>query len=201
MGLSVERTYQLVGMAVEKGALRDRLKAARICLDPPDLAERSSRIEEHVLDLLDGYETVMVYASKPLEVDTSGLIIRMIQRHGRVVLPIIEPDSRTLRLSYIDDPDVLVPSTFGVPEPIGSERPADPADIDAVVVPMLGFDRAGNRLGYGAGYYDRFLAAHSIGSRIGVALACQELSSVPAEPFDVRMNWIVTEDGPIRCSR
>ncbi len=168
-------------------------------MHPPNLAERSLRIASHALSLLDGHQTVMVYASKPNEVDTAGLIRAFLDRDVRLVVPIIERKTRTLRLSYLEDPSVLVPSTFGVPEPIGHELPVESSEIEAVVVPMLGFDRAGNRLGYGAGYYDRFLEVHPIGLKCGIALACQELDRVPADAFDVRMDWIVTEDGPIRC--
>ena len=187
-------------MAIEKRFLRDSARAARACLHPPDLEERSRRIGMHALVLLDGRRTVMAYASKPGEVDTSALIRTLLDRGVRVVVPIIESEIVTLRLSYLDDPSFHVPSTFGVPEPIGNERPADPEAVAAVLLPLLGFDRAGNRLGYGAGYYDRFLDIHPIGLKIGIALACQEYPRVPAEPFDVPLDWVVTEDGPIRCS-
>ncbi|MEN6516944.1 MAG: 5-formyltetrahydrofolate cyclo-ligase [Methanospirillum sp.] len=186
-------------MAVEKRHLRDRARAARACLHPPDLVERSQRIGAHALSLLNGQRTVMAYASKPGEVDTSGLIRVLLDRGIRVVVPIIEPETVSLRLSYLDNPSLLVPSTFGVPEPIGHELPAEPEAVEAVLMPLLGFDRAGNRLGYGAGYYDRFLDAHPVAMKIGVALACQECARVPAEPFDVPLDWVVTEDGPIRC--
>ena len=182
-----------------KHRIRDRVRAERTCLHPPDLAERSRRIASYTESLLEGQETVMVYASKPGEVDTSGLILTCLERGIRLVVPIIERETRSLRLSRLEDPAVLVPSTFGVPEPIGHELPVDPDEIGAVVVPMLGFDRSGNRLGYGAGYYDRFLEAHPIEVKVGIALACQEVEEIPADRFDVPMNWIVTEDGPIRC--
>ena len=187
-------------MTLEKRRMRDRVRAARASINPADLAERSRRIVVHVLSLLNGQRTVMVYASKPGEVDTSTLIEALLDRGVRVVVPIIERETVGLRLSYLDDPSVLVPSTFGVPEPIAHEKPAKPEAIEAILVPLLGFDRAGNRLGYGAGYYDRFLDAHPIALTIGIGLACQECSHIPAGPRDVPLDWIVTEDGPIRCS-
>jgi len=186
-------------MEGSKELLRERVRTARACLHPPDLAERSRRIATHALSLLDGRQTVMVYASKSTEVDTSDLMRAFLDRGVELVVPLIERETRTLRLSRLEDPALLVPSTFGVPEPIGHELPVDPSEIEAVVVPMLGFDRAGNRLGYGAGYYDRFLSAHPIGMKCGIALACQEFDRIPADALDVRMDWVVTEDGPIRC--
>ena len=77
-----------------------------------------------------------------------------------VVVPVIETETCSLRLSFIDDLSVLVSSTFSVPEPIGNEIPAREEDIGAVVVPLIAFDQKGHRLGYGAGYYDRFLSGH-----------------------------------------
>lgn len=138
-------------MAVEKRHLRDRARAARACLHPPDLAERSRRIGAHALSLLNGQRTVMVYASKAGEVDTSALIRVLLDRGIRVVVPIIERETVSHRPSYLEDLTLLLPSTFGVPGPIFHEPPAEPGALGAVLMPLLGFDRAGNRLGYGAG--------------------------------------------------
>ena len=180
-----------------KHRMRDRIRAARTCLHPPDLAERSWQIASYTQSLLQGQETVMVYASKPGEVDTTTMIRTFLDRGVRLVVPIIERETKSLRLSRLEDPAVLVPSTFGVPEPIGHELPVDPDEIGAVVIPMLGFDRAGNRLGYGAGYYDRFLASHPMEMKVGITLACRAFEGIPADPFDIPMDWIVTEEGPI----
>ncbi|QSZ66089.1 5-formyltetrahydrofolate cyclo-ligase [Methanofollis aquaemaris] len=185
--------------AVEKKALREQVKARRAALSTDEIREKSGAISERLLPLLDGAGTVMLYASKPPEVETAGLIDALIAEGRRVVLPIIEKETHTLRLSSIPDRSVLVESTFHVPEPIGHEVPVDPADLDAVVVPMVGFDRVCNRLGYGAGYYDRFLEANPGLTVIGVAFSCQELPSIPSEPFDRRMDRIITEGECIAC--
>jgi len=116
-----------------------------------------------------------------------------------VVVPIIERDTRSLRLSLINDPSVLVCSTFSVPEPIGNEIPACEDDIGAVVVPLIAFDRNGHRLGYGAGYYDRFLSGNPGLTKIGVAFSCQEVPETPADENDIAMDAIVTEHEVIRC--
>lgn len=182
-------------MSQTKAALRLRAKEARFLLSPSQLAEYSSSITEQLLDLLDGFETVMVYAAKAPEVETSALITALNHRGVRVIVPIIERETCGLRLSYLPDPGVLVPSTFGVPEPIGSELPARPEDVEVVVLPMLAFDAEGNRLGYGAGYYDRFLCRYPHPKKIGIAYACQQAERIPAEENDVTMDYIVTEKG------
>ncbi|MBW7056690.1 5-formyltetrahydrofolate cyclo-ligase [Paracoccus bogoriensis] len=93
------------------------------------------------------------------------------------------------------------------PGPWGTSHPADSAPEmrpDIVIVPLAGFDRAGNRLGYGGGFYDRTLEMlRSAGSvrAIGLAFACQELPNIPAEAFDQPLDLIVTEMGPLQPRR
>jgi 5-formyltetrahydrofolate cyclo-ligase len=181
----------------DKEAVRERARAIRCRLTPAEISQRSEEIERHLLEVINGEDPVMVYASKPGEVDTRGLIGGLLSRGISVVVPIIEQETRTLRLSFLRDPAVLVPGTFSVPEPLGAEIPADPEEISLVVVPMMAFDRRGFRLGYGAGYYDRFLSDHPRMKKIGVAFSCLELEEVPADRYDVPMDVIVTEEGVI----
>ena len=188
-------------MSQTKAALRQQSKETRSLLSPAEIAENSRIIRQRLLDLLNGFDTVMVYASKTPEVETKDLIADLNRRGVRVVVPIIERETASLRLSYLPDPAVLVPSTFNVPEPIGHELPARPGDIEAVVIPMLAFDIEGNRLGYGAGYYDRFLCRYPRPQRIGIAFSCQRAESIPADENDVKMDCIVTETGIRRYNR
>ncbi|MDD2472387.1 MULTISPECIES: 5-formyltetrahydrofolate cyclo-ligase [unclassified Methanoculleus] len=188
-------------MSQTKAALREQAKEARSLLSPRAIATYSSSIERKLLELLNGFTTVMVYVSKPQEVRTDDLIIDLNRRGVRVVVPLIERETRSLRLSYLPDPAVLVPSTFNVPEPIGHELPARPGDIGVVVIPMLAFDARGNRLGYGAGYYDRFLCRCPHAQKIGIAFSCQQAQSIPVDENDVKMDYIVTEKGIYRVQR
>lgn len=187
-------------MSQTKTALRLRAKEARSLLSPSQIAEYSTAIGRNLLNLLNGFETVMVYVSKVPEVDTGDLILDLNRRGVQVVVPIIERETCSLRLSYLPDPSVLVPSTFNVPEPLGHELPARPEDVQAVIIPMLAFDAGGNRLGYGAGYYDRFLCRYPHPIKIGIAFSCQQAESIPVDGNDVKMDYIVTENEIIRCS-
>jgi 5-formyltetrahydrofolate cyclo-ligase len=121
--------------------------------------------------------------------------LTLFKKGNPVVVPIIVKEDVSLRLSYLRDFSALVPSTFGVPEPIGSEIPAAAEDISTIVLPMLGFDRNGGRIGYGAGYYDRFLSKNRNLRKIGIAFACQEVDSLPVDENDIRMDYIITEEG------
>jgi 5-formyltetrahydrofolate cyclo-ligase len=183
-----------------KEELRRQAREVRCHLSAGETARLSAKIEGHLRELINGESPVMVYASKPGEVDTHGLIAWLLSRGTRVVVPIIEQETRSLRLSELRDPADLKPSTFSVPEPIGHEIPADPSSIGLVVVPLIAFDSRGFRLGYGAGYYDRFLAKNPHMKKVGVAFACQKIKVVPTDDNDIAMDIIVTEEGITRIT-
>ncbi|MGD0081135.1 MAG: 5-formyltetrahydrofolate cyclo-ligase [Methanoregula sp.] len=184
---------------LSKNALREAARQKRSLLSPAEIEGKSTRICTALAGILDGMDPIMVYVSKPREVDTRRLIGQLIVSRKKIVVPVIEKETRTLRLSYLDRISDLVESTFQVPEPIGHELPADSRDIKGVIVPVLAFDRNGTRLGYGAGYYDRFLSAHPHMAKIGLAFACQEFDEIPADGNDIGMDIIITENGIIRC--
>jgi 5-formyltetrahydrofolate cyclo-ligase len=183
----------------KKKLLRDHARTVRASLSTAEIEEKSGLICRRLLEVIDGTDPLMIYASKPLEVNTKPLIGHLISHGKTVVVPIIEKDTKTLRLSYLKDPDVLQESTFHVPEPVGRELPALASDIKTVIIPMLAFDKKGNRLGYGAGYYDRFLSLHPHLTRIGIAFSCQEVEEIPADATDAIMDIIVTDTGVISC--
>jgi len=184
-----------------KNRLRDEARQKKSSLTAKEIEEKSIAICARALPAVRDSAIVMVYASKNHEVATGSLIAALLGRGSRVVVPIIERYTCSLRLSYLEDPRVLVESTFSVPEPIGNEIPAEGKELRAVIVPMLAFDTRGNRLGYGAGYYDRFLAKYPGAMRIGLAFSCQETHSIPWEDDDIRMDIIITENRIIRCGR
>jgi 5-formyltetrahydrofolate cyclo-ligase len=184
----------------QKRLLRDRARKARFALDAEERHAMSRACCERLIDLLRLRRTILVYCAKEHEVQTLPLIEALLAGGTRVVVPIIERETVTLRLSFLDDPSVLVESTFRVPEPIGRELAADVREVEAAVVPMLAFDAEGNRLGYGAGYYDRFLTSAPWIERIGVAYACQAAERIPADDRDATMDWIVTNEAVLRCN-
>jgi 5-formyltetrahydrofolate cyclo-ligase len=99
---------------------------------------------------------------------------------------------------YRYTPDHLVRGPFGIPEPAPGAPGAEPATIDIVLVPGIAFDQDGHRLGFGRGYYDRFLKT-TPAIRVGIALDCLLARSVPATVFDERMDWVVTPTRRIEC--
>lgn len=178
---------------VSKSELRLLLKGRRDALPLGERRAAGYMITERLLEILEPYSDVLMYAAKAPEVETEVAINILLERGKRVIVPIIERESRSLRFSYVSSMEDFVPGTFNVPEPLGRECPVSAGVIEVCVVPMVGFDRLGNRLGYGAGYYDRFFALYPDVPKVGLAFSCQEVPVVPVEVFDVRMDYVVTE--------
>lgn len=120
-------------------------------------------------------------------------------------LPLIQPDGR-LRFAPWRAGDALLPNRFGIPEPAVEAAATLPAEaMSLVLLPLLGFDRSGQRLGTGGGYYDRSFAFRHQRSAppvlIGMAYAVQEIPSLPAERWDVPLDLIITERERIQPAR
>ncbi|MBL8588710.1 MAG: 5-formyltetrahydrofolate cyclo-ligase [Methylobacteriaceae bacterium] len=134
-----------------------------------------------------------VFSSFRGEPDTAPLM-RALRSAGLVVaLPVVVGRGAPLVFRRHDEGDALRPGPFGLSEP-GDDAPA--LEPDLVFAPLAAFDRAGHRIGYGAGYYDRSLAGLRARRRIlavGVAFAAQEVATIPAEPHDERLDMIVTD--------
>ena len=135
----------LLQMRELKSSIRQILRQRKDSMTPEERLEKSKRICCHLLELITDGETVMVYTSKEKEVNTANLITTLLGRGNPVVVPIIVKEDISLRLSYLIDLSSLVTSTFGVPEPIGSEIPVTGDDVNTIILPMHGFDRTGRR--------------------------------------------------------
>ncbi|HJK54768.1 MAG TPA: 5-formyltetrahydrofolate cyclo-ligase [Methanocorpusculum sp.] len=184
----------------DKAAIRNQLKSVRDALTLEERREKSYYVTKHLKKFLEPYQTVFAYVSKEPEVESLVIINSLLEDGKTVIVPIIQTETKALRLSYLKNVADLEPGTFRVPEPLSTESPADAETIEIALMPLVGFDRSGNRLGYGAGYYDRFFEAYPDIPRIGLAYACQEAPAIPADPFDHKMDWIVTENGFITCN-
>lgn len=188
-------------MRQAKGRLRARILAARDAFPAAGRAAASRRICAAVaaLDAWREAETVMLYAAFGSEVNVDALIALAWREHKTVLLPRVEKGERRIRPYRVDDWDVLIPGTYGIREPDPTRCMPWTGPIDAVIVPGVAVDGRGGRMGYGAGYYDRFLAGPARGAvRLAVAFSCQVVDALPLEPHDAPMHWLITEDGAFR---
>ena len=129
------------------------------------------------------------------EMDPRPLMLALASRGHAMALPVTPPRGQPLAFR------AWAPGAALRPGPMGTSEPAEGAALrpDILLVPLLAFDRAGRRLGYGGGYYDRTLAALPGAKAIGIAYAGQEMPEVPAGPQDMRLPLIATEDSVIVC--
>lgn len=129
------------------------------------------------------------------EMDPRPLMLALAERGHRLALPVTPPRGQPLSFR------AWAPGGALRPGPMGTSEPAEGEELrpDWLLVPLLAFDRAGRRLGYGGGYYDRTLAGLPSAKAIGIAYAGQEMTEVPAGPQDMRLPLIATEAGVIIC--
>lgn len=133
--------------------------------------------------------TVLLYHSLNDEVDTHAFI-RKWSNKKRILLPVVVGDDLELRI-YTGPENMSICNIYGIEEPTG-ETFTDYAAIDFIVVPGVAFDTKGNRLGRGKGYYDRLLPRIPTAYKAGICFPFQLVEEIPAEPFDVRMDIIIT---------
>jgi 5-formyltetrahydrofolate cyclo-ligase len=139
-------------------------------------------------------EVVMIFLSLPTEIDTSPIVLRCWQERKRVLAPKVSWNQRRMLPVEIRSlTDDLVVSGMGIREPIAG-IPFPISLIDLVIVPGLGFDEYGNRLGRGRGFYDRFLAHPDFrGVACGLAFEQQFLPQIPVGPLDRHVDMLVTD--------
>jgi 5-formyltetrahydrofolate cyclo-ligase len=185
----------------DKDTLRRECRARRDTLDGREA--RSTRICARIseLPLYREAQTLHCYLPVRSEVDTRPLVTHALMQGKRVVVPIVQRGTRELGHSWLlsADTEEVEQGVFGTLQP-RVLRPAVPGDWELTIVPLLGFDRRGYRLGYGKGYYDRLLAIAPTPT-IGTAFAIQEVAHIPNDQHDIPLNQIVTEQEIISSSR
>ncbi len=145
----------------------------------------SKKICEYVQQMITNTDTVMLYNSIDGEVDLSFLNCN----GHKILFPRVEGDI----MVAVEGISFEIGS-YGIKEPVGKEYSGN---IDAVIVPMCAFDKKMNRLGFGKGYYDRFLSNKNV-LKIGVAFSCQETDEIITKETDVKMDYIITEKEILR---
>jgi 5-formyltetrahydrofolate cyclo-ligase len=187
-----------------KKELRANLRRILADLAPADIKEKSSAAAALLFHQPEWKkaEILMLFLSLPNEIDTTPIALRAWQERKRVLAPKISWEQRRLLPIQIDSlADDVMNSPLGIREPANGV-PIPVADIDLVIVPGLGFDPLGNRLGRGRGFFDRFLA-HKDFRGIACALCFEEqfVDQVPAGPHDIPVDMLVTDKHVRRFGR
>jgi len=175
-----------------KNKIRKQVLDARLGLTPEQRNVKSAEIEAKLFGLPEFREApvILFYASFQSEVETHRMIRRALTEGKRVVLPKVRgKDLELLEIKSFDQD--VAPGAWGIPEPKAGRR-TKLEDIGFIVVPGAAFDEEGNRIGYGAGFYDKLLPSYK-GWTAALAFDLQVVPAVPADPHDVPIQKIVTE--------
>jgi len=176
-----------------KRTAREAASARRHGLDARTAGEA---LALHVLRDLPPAAGAIVSGYWPIgdEIDVRPLLRALHDRGHRVALPVTPRRGEPLSFRGWQPGDALIPERFGTMRPIG-----DPLVPDVLLIPLLAFDAAGRRRGYGGGFYDRTLAGLPGRFRLGCAFAVQQVDAVPVGPYDMRLDAVATENGVLRC--
>lgn len=163
--------------------------------------EKSARIAARVASLgtFEKAKHVLVFLSMPDEIQTGRILETAWELGKSVYVPLVNRGEPDLQLGQLKPGDVLDKGPMGIPQPrISSQDLSSPELLDCLLLPGLAFDGEGARIGYGAGYFDRFLKK-TTAARIALAFDFQILESVPQTENDEAVEWIVTESRVVQC--
>lgn len=190
-------------MSTIKNSLRNNLRQQRLQLTPSVIKQASERIATQLLNVNEFLDAqhVALYMAQEGEVDTQALTRILWRQNKKCYLPIVA-DTKEKNLAFIhyQENDTLIENRFGILEPVHrNEKLFKPEALDLVLMPVVGFDTQGNRLGRGAGYYDHtfhFLLTTPKPKRpvlIGLAYDFQEVETITPNDWDVPLDCVVTE--------
>lgn len=189
-----------------KKILRKEILEARKSMDPVDVSSKSDSIADALFgsEFYRDSKVIMAYIDFRNEVKTKRFIKQAVADGKRVVIPISVVETRQLILSEIIDYDnELESGAYGILEPKPEFiREVDPLEVDLVLVPGVAFDEKGYRIGYGAGYYDRFLerVRPSI-PKVALAFELQMVEDACPDEHDFPVEYVVTESRLICCKK
>lgn len=188
-----------------KKALRNSILSQRDAMSDNDRKRLSGTICRSLISLSTYSEakTVMCFLSFRSEVYTSLIVKNILDSGKRLIVPISDTKTKTLKLSYVKDIDDLAIGTYGILEPRPSSfREASPSDIDLVLVPGACFNLKGYRIGYGGGYYDKFLPnIRKDALSLGLCYDFQIVSSIQPEKHDIPVDIVLTEKRMIKTKK
>lgn len=173
---------------MDKKELRSHIKAFKKQHSKESLQEQSqlilNRLENNISFIK--AKTVMLYSSLPDEVQTHDFLTKW-RNEKKIILPTVVGDD-IIPVELSEETEFAV-GDFNILEP---QNEAYNGDYDLIVVPGVAFDRNGNRIGRGKGYYDRFLCKHLDVRRIGICFDFQLVDQVPTEDNDIRMDEVIS---------
>jgi len=186
-----------------KPALRKHLREQRRHLAPAFKAQAAAAVATlaRALPAWDTARRIALYWPSDGELDPLPLAAACREQQRELYLPVLADEKRLTFRCWKADTNFVV-NQFGIPEPEPeSSSPELTARLDIIFLPLVGWQRDGYRLGMGGGFYDRTLAGVEGPLRVGLGFACQEISGLRAEPWDIALDYVLVETALHRCAR
>ena len=180
-----------------KNEIRKVYKLKRSSMDKAEVLEKSKKACKIFLksDLYENAKTIMLYMPLGNETDTTDIINKAFADGKKVAFPVTDEESGEITPCYATAETVFEKGAFSVNEPCGNDV-ADAEDIEVVLVPGIAFDKNGSRIGFGKGCYDRLLK-NTDAVKVGFCYDLQLCDNIPNEQFDIKMDYIITDNGII----
>ncbi len=170
---------------------RKYLSEKRNQLTKQEIAEKSQRIFEQLVPYLQDKQTVLIYSSFSSEVDTGFIRDWLTLKGKQVCWPYFSDDDSWMEAYKADK---FTTNKWGILKPEPDEKNlVEKENIDAIIIPCVGYDAKGHRLGHGGGYYDRYLEDYK-GLKILVGFVCQKLEDIKVDEYDQTVDMIVNEE-------
>ena len=151
------------------------------------------------LDVFQQVKSIMLYCSHQNEIDLNELIEYSLKQGKEVLLPTINKKKKEIEPYLINDISKLTLGPHLILEPKKENQKPYKKKIDLILVPGIVFDNQGNRIGYGQGYYDKFLLNNQLSTKIGIAYDFQIIKQIKEKFHDISMNFIISEKKIINC--
>ena len=189
---------EIFGKNDEKNLIRKQMKQLRADMTRTERFEKSMQIFEQLITVPEfkRADRIYTYVSMDNEIDTIMLIDYSLSLEKRVFVPRVS--GRDMEFYEISDISELSPGYMGIYEPDINGREPDYSRTGFMCMPGLAFDKSHNRIGYGGGFYDRYLSVENKLYKAALAYEAQLLESIPAQDGDVRPDMIVTEENIYR---
>ena len=187
-----------MSVSIQKAALRKHLLEKRDATSAELREISSDKICKNLkqIDLFNNSENIASYFPIGSEVNTNHIMLDILEQGKNLLLPKVVGDN--LEFYTVPNLKALEKGSFDIMEPKDVCKRAE--KIDCVLVPTVGISKSGSRLGYGNGYYDKFLSTTNA-AKISLTYSKQIVKSIPNSPHDIKIDWIVTENEIIKSYR
>jgi 5-formyltetrahydrofolate cyclo-ligase len=174
--------------------LRAQLRRRRQSISQNDQTVASEALATLALSLpqWESAQKIALYAASDGEIDTTAIAQYCFTANVQVFLPIVGDDKQMVFAQW-QQSDKLSKNHYGIAEPAPHSAQQPLSNMDIIFMPLVAWDKAGNRLGMGGGYYDRALANHSGRTLIGLAHQMQEVAALPQQNWDVSLDMVITD--------